>query len=495
LGARSAGAGKGGLIKAEHEIPLALPQVARSRAIFGGHVRREFVMRRLLAAADIGAMTVALAFVAIVDGQRIAFHLGSWLVLLPVWVLLFKAYGLYDRDGKRVSHSTVDDMPWIFHALVTGTIFFWVLLAAVPELRLKLGASALLVGSGFIAVFVCRAAVRAAAVRALPPERVLFVGGGAIANLLAEKIRSHPEYGLDPIGYIDSLDHGSSALAWNVPYLGAIEQLRMLCHEQGVQRIVVASPAVDDDEVPELIRIANDLDVRISILPHSFNVLGPSVTIDHVEGVTVLGLNAPALTPSSRFLKRAMDLALAVPALIAMLPVMGLTALVVKSTSEGPILFAQERIGRAGRRFRILKFRTMVPDADDLVSDLQALSKHPAWLLLEHDPRITPVGRFLRRASLDELPQLWNVVRGDMSLVGPRPMPPQVDELIAGWGRHRLDLTPGITGLWQVLGRTNIPFEEMVKLDYLYVTNWSLWQDVRLLIQTLPAVIRRRGVN
>jgi exopolysaccharide biosynthesis polyprenyl glycosylphosphotransferase len=483
------------LTRTDHNYPLARARPEPATSVFAGQARREFVMRRLLAAADITGMTLALAFVSIVNGQRIGFHLGAWLLLLPLWTLFFKAYGLYDRDGKRVSHSTVDDVPWIFHALVTGTICFWVLLALTPELQLKLEGSALLVASGFIAVFFCRAAVRAVGVRAVQPERVLFVGGGPVANLLADKIRSHPEYGLDPIGYIDSLDHGSSALARNVPYLGTIEELRTLCREQGIQRIVVASPAVDDDRVPELIRIANELDVRVSILPHFFDVLGPSVTIDHVEGVTVLGLNPAMLVPSSRFLKRAMDIAIAVPALIATLPVMGITALLVKATSPGPILFTQERIGRGGRRFRIFKFRTMVPDAADLVTDLKALSKHPAWLLLEHDPRVTPLGRFLRRASLDELPQLWNVVRGDMSLVGPRPMPPDVDEQIAGWGRRRLDLTPGITGLWQVLGRTNIPFEEMVKLDYLYVTNWSLWQDIRLLIQTLPAVIHRRGVN
>jgi lipopolysaccharide/colanic/teichoic acid biosynthesis glycosyltransferase len=137
----------------------------------------------------------------------------------------------------------------------------------------------------------------------------------------------------------------------------------------------------------------------------------------------------------------------------------------------------------------------MDQDADRRAKDLFELSAHPTWLLLEHDPRITRVGKFLRHTSLDELPQLWNVVTGDMSLVGPRPMTPAIDEQIVGWGRRRLDLTPGITGLWQVLGRTEIPFEEMLKLDYLYVTNWSLWQDVRLLVQTLPAVLTHRGVN
>jgi lipopolysaccharide/colanic/teichoic acid biosynthesis glycosyltransferase len=211
--------------------------------------------------------------------------------------------------------------------------------------------------------------------------------------------------------------------------------------------------------------------------------------------VTVLGINPPALSSSSWFLKRTMDLVIASAALVLALPVMALIALLVKATSRGPILFAQERVGRGGRRFRIYKFRTMVADAEAREKQLKALSKDPGWLLLDSDPRVTRVGRVLRHASLDELPQLWNVVAGDMSLVGPRPMPPDIDDQISGWRRKRLDLTPGITGLWQVLGRTSIPFEEMLKLDYLYVTNWSLWQDVRLLIQTLPAVLGRRGVN
>jgi lipopolysaccharide/colanic/teichoic acid biosynthesis glycosyltransferase len=172
-----------------------------------------------------------------------------------------------------------------------------------------------------------------------------------------------------------------------------------------------------------------------------------------------------------------------------------LAAFAIKLTSPGPVLYAQERIGRHGRRFRVYKLRTMVQDADERLKSLAKDSSHPAWLLLDHDPRITRVGRVLRLTSIDELPQLWNVLRGDMSLVGPRPMTPSVHEHISGWGRRRLDLTPGITGLWQVLGRTTIPFEEMLKLDYLYVTNWSLWQDVRLLIRTLPVVLRRRGAN
>jgi lipopolysaccharide/colanic/teichoic acid biosynthesis glycosyltransferase len=167
----------------------------------------------------------------------------------------------------------------------------------------------------------------------------------------------------------------------------------------------------------------------------------------------------------------------------------------IKLDSPGPVFFRQRRIGRAGREFRLVKFRTMVADAEDRHKGLLAQSLDPAWLLLQHDPRVTRVGRVLRHWSLDELPQFWNVLRGEMSLVGPRPLIDSEDRQLVGWRRSRVDLTPGLTGLWQVLGRTNIPFEEMIKLDYLYVTNWSLWTDVRLFLRTFPSVLARRGVN
>jgi len=153
------------------------------------------------------------------------------------------------------------------------------------------------------------------------------------------------------------------------------------------------------------------------------------------------------------------------------------------------------RIGKGGRRFHMLKLRTMAADAEARRAELLVHSKEPGWLHLEDDPRITRVGRLLRLASIDELPQFWNVLRGEMSLVGPRPLIAEEDRMVDGWARGRLDLTPGLTGLWQVLGRTSIPFEEMVKLDYLYVTNWSLWGDIRLMLRTLPVVFKRSGAN
>jgi lipopolysaccharide/colanic/teichoic acid biosynthesis glycosyltransferase len=188
-----------------------------------------------------------------------------------------------------------------------------------------------------------------------------------------------------------------------------------------------------------------------------------------------------------QILKRTMDVAIASVALVVLLPVLLVAAAAVALTSKGPVIYTQVRVGRGGTRFRMYKFRTMVEGAD-------SLEREP-WLVLERDPRITRVGHFLRTTSIDELPQLVNVLKGDMSLVGPRPMTPELDERITGSARRRLDIAPGITGLWQVRGRTSIPFEEMVKLDYLYVTNRSLRQDIRLLVRTLPAVITRRGAN
>ena len=211
--------------------------------------------------------------------------------------------------------------------------------------------------------------------------------------------------------------------------------------------------------------------------------------------MTVLGVNPPVLGRTSRLLKRGFDLTIATAILAIAAPLMALIAIAIRIDSGGPVLYRQARVGRAGKHFMLHKFRTMVPDAEHQRAALMQHSQDPNWLHLDQDPRITRLGAVLRRTSLDELPQLWNVIRGEMSLVGPRPLPELEDARVAGWSRGRLDLTPGITGLWQVLGRTSIPFDEMVKLDYIYVTNWSVWMDTRLLMRTLPAVLRRRGAN
>jgi lipopolysaccharide/colanic/teichoic acid biosynthesis glycosyltransferase len=210
--------------------------------------------------------------------------------------------------------------------------------------------------------------------------------------------------------------------------------------------------------------------------------------------MTLLGLRGLSRTRSSLVLKRVIDFTGAALGLLVLSPVLAAIALAVRAGSSGPVLFSQPRIGRDNQGFQMLKFRTMIDGAEALKEQLEHLNESAAPMFkISDDPRVTRVGRFLRRYSLDELPQLWNVLRGEMSLVGPRPLVPSEDGHVIGHHRERLSLTPGLTGPWQVLGRTNIPFQDMVKLDYLYVAEWSLWNDIKLLIRTAPVVLRAKG--
>jgi lipopolysaccharide/colanic/teichoic acid biosynthesis glycosyltransferase len=234
--------------------------------------------------------------------------------------------------------------------------------------------------------------------------------------------------------------------------------------------------------------------VKVSLLPRLLEVMGWSVALDEVEGIPLLGVRGYGLTKSSRFLKRLLDVCGSLTALLVLAPLLAGIALAVKLSSRGPVLFRQRRVGLGGRTFDLLKFRTMYDGADERKSELRDLNEADGLFKIAEDPRITPLGRLLRRCSLDEAPQLWNVLRGEMSLVGPRPLVVEEDNLIQGWLRRRLDVTPGMTGIWQVLGSARIPLHEMVKLDYLYRANWSLWLDLKILLRTVPFVLLRRGL-
>jgi exopolysaccharide biosynthesis polyprenyl glycosylphosphotransferase len=480
----------------------ASSHVPRANVVAADYPRRDFVVRRLLAVVDLLSICAALALALRFGDQWQVFPSQPrllWLLpLLPFWLLLFKLYGLYDRDVKRVNHTTVDDLPWLFHAFVIGTLLMWTYYAFVPPLDTKLSFRelAIFAPSAMVLTAVARAIVRRGADRIVGPERSVFIGHDAKVNLLVRKIRSHPEYGLDPIGLLKLPGHDEPTNGDIVlPVLGSTDKLPELVHLHDIERIILVSSEVEGVELLDLLHDCQRLALKVSILPELFDALGPSVELDDVEGVTILGVNPPVLSRTSRWLKRGMDFSGALVGLVLASPVMLAIATVIKFDSHGPVFFRQERIGKGGRRFTVRKFRTMVSNAEERRAELLKESLDPDWLHLPDDPRVTRVGRFLRRTSLDELPQLFNVLTGSMSLVGPRPLIESEDVRVEGWRRSRLDLTPGLTGSWQVLGRTQIPFEEMIKLDYLYVTNWSLWMDVRLILRTVPVVISRRGAN
>ncbi|MEK6327882.1 MAG: sugar transferase [Actinomycetota bacterium] len=486
--------------------PLPIPQPAaahsagelaadRPRAV-SWRGRRDYVVRRAMAASDLVAIASAalVAFFATpVSGHGVQF---LWLLpTLPGWLALFGVYNLYQRESKRIGPATLEDMPAIFHALVVGTLALWIYYHAVPAHDLVYMQALVFGVLGIAFTSLMRLVVRRAVPALLGRERVLFLGEAPSLPALVRKIRAHPEYGLEPVGLVPS-----DPLGWHadgLPILGRLDDVSLseLVERHDVERLIVSRAGASEETMLELLQECRDLSLKISLLPAQVDAIGPSVEVDDIEGITVLGLNPLTLSRSSRFLKRSMDVVGATVGLLLLSPLIALVALAVKLGSRGSVLFSQRRIGRKGRGFQVLKFRTMVPGAERQVEELFERSDDPDWLKLDDDPRITRVGRGLRLTSLDELPQLWNVLRGDMSLVGPRPLIETEDATVSGWARTRLDLAPGITGLWQVLGRTSIPFEEMVKLDYLYVTNWSVWLDVKLLLRTFLVVLHRRGAN
>jgi exopolysaccharide biosynthesis polyprenyl glycosylphosphotransferase len=327
-------------------------------------------------------------------------------------------------------------------------------------------------------------------------QNTVIVGAGDVGQLIARKLLHHPEYGINLIGFVDAEPKAQREDLESLTLLGAPDRLPGIIRLFDVERVIIAFSRDSHDETLELVRSLKDLNVQIDIVPRLFELVSPGMGIHSVEGLPMFGLPPLKLARSSRLMKRSMDLILAVAGLVALMPVFAVIALLIKRGSSGPVVFRQVRMGNRDETFHIYKFRTMVADAEEHKGEYAHLNKHahnggdPRMFKIPNDPRVTPVGRFLRRYSLDELPQLINVIKGEMSLVGPRPLILEEDHHVSTWGRHRLDLKPGVTGLWQSLGRSEIPFDEMVRLDYLYVTTWSLWRDLQLVVRTMPAVFK-----
>jgi exopolysaccharide biosynthesis polyprenyl glycosylphosphotransferase len=460
---------------------------------------RDRAVRRLLALAD--ALAIALALVIAFAGQPDMWSYVGWgLFMVAPCLAIYNAYGLYGGDIKRISQSSVDDLPGLAHALLLSCLSLWLYYHLVPSGTIHFKHILLFGLLALASTLAFRTMARGMIHRRLGPERVLLVGDDDAIAVLAGKLAGHPEYGVKPVGLVRASNRAPSAMGDALPSLselGDIDELDInaVVAEHDIHRVVVSHGDVRPDHFRELVHSAQELGVKVAVVPQPFDAMGPSVQVDNVEGLTVFGMYPPVLGRSSRVVKRAMDIVGSLVLLLLSAPLLAVSACAIKLDSPGPVLFKQRRVGLGGRRFYVLKFRTMVDNADQMVGRLAAESRDPNWLLLERDPRVTRVGSTLRRASLDELPQLWNVLKGEMSLVGPRPLIESEDRKIHGWGRCRIDLTPGMTGLWQVLGRTSIPFNDMVALDYLYVTNWSLWGDIRLLLSTVPVLLSRRGAN
>jgi exopolysaccharide biosynthesis polyprenyl glycosylphosphotransferase len=447
--------------------------------------QRDRRYRRLLALADVSATAAALAICIPLLGE------GDMVTPLvaagaPLIVLIGKVVGLYDRDELLLRKNTLDEAPKLFQV------------ATLMALLLVLGHTFLIDGDlgrkqvlGFwltlaVALPVARTGARALAKRLVPVEQCLLVGDPDACDLARAKIEASTAVHARVVA---QLDLESAAEADD-----AVAALALLTSEHGIDRVVIAPPGSDHGELLNLIRAAKSLSLRVSVLPRMLEVVGSAVEFDDVDGLGVLGVRRFGLTRSSWLVKRGTDLVGSGLLLLLLAPLLAAIAAAIRIDSRGPALFRQLRVGRDGRIFEMLKFRTMVEGADRQKAELAPLNEADGLFKIADDPRVTRVGRLLRRTSLDELPQLVNVLRGEMSLVGPRPLVLEDDRHVEGWYRRRLHLTPGMTGRWQVLGSARIPLHEMVKLDYLYVATWSWWGDIKILLQTIGFVVARRGL-
>jgi exopolysaccharide biosynthesis polyprenyl glycosylphosphotransferase len=420
-----------------------------------------------------------------------------FMLLLPFWILLAKLAGLYDQDEERTDHSTVDDIAGVFNVVTIGTWLLFLISQALDSVNPALGRIVVFWLLAIAVVPLGRGVARALCRRSVAyVQNTVVVGTGAVARHVAQKILTHREAGLNLVGFVDTSPNRTKSQIGGLPILGAASDLRELVRALDVERIVVSFTDDGPERTLSLVRSLRDLDVQIDIVPRLYEAVGTNSTVHMIGGMPLVGLPPIGLSPSSRFLKRLFDLTGATLGVILLSPILVGVAIAIKLESRGPVFFRQLRRGELEKTFQIYKFRTMVADAEAQKSELVHLNMHadddPRMFKIPNDPRLTRVGGFLRRTSLDELPQLINVLKGEMSLVGPRPLILEEDDHVLDWARKRLELRPGITGLWQVLGRSDIPFGEMTQLDYLYVTSWSLKADIRLIFLTLPSLWRQR---
>jgi exopolysaccharide biosynthesis polyprenyl glycosylphosphotransferase len=324
-------------------------------------------------------------------------------------------------------------------------------------------------------------------------RRTLIVGAGPLGRLIMQAIIAQPDLGYRVVGFVD--DERSEPIG-RFPALGPLRRLPDLITAERVDEVIIALPAKAHKDTLAIMDLCRHDGVRFRIVPDFYELSLDVVHVEDVGGIPLIGLRTPRLSRWDRGLKRALDIALGSIFLALSAPLWPLIALAVRLESPGPIIFRQVRVGRGGAHFVAYKFRSMVADAeaDYWKAKLAALneSNGPTFKMRD-DPRLTRVGRIIRRLSLDELPQLVNVLRGEMSLVGPRPPVPREVEQYNDWHRRRLEVAPGVTGLWQVSGRSALTFDEMVLLDLWYIEHWSLLLDLKILLRTIPAVLLARG--
>jgi len=324
--------------------------------------------------------------------------------------------------------------------------------------------------------------------------RLLIVGAGEVGRTVMRTIVANPEQGYEIVGFMDDDRVKGHTDIGRFQALGHIGNLTDLIERKKADEVIITLPWQYHRKIMSISTICERNNIRVRIVPDVFQMTLSRVELDEMAGVPLIGLRHTSISGSNLVLKRIVDFTFALLGLIFLSPLMALLALAIKLDSPGPAIFTQERVGKGGKRFVVYKFRSMVDDAEAQKQSLLRLNEAEGPLFkIRNDPRMTRLGRLLRKFSLDELPQLYNVLRGEMSLVGPRPNVPAEVEQYQSWHRRRLEIVPGITGMWQVSGRSDLTFDEMALLDIYYLENWSMALDIKVMLQTIPSVLLRIG--
>ena len=456
-----------------------------------GSRRRGALLRRLLATADWVALVGALFAVTAATSSTDVGTLFWALLFSPIWILVIKLHGLYDNDHRRIRHSTLDELPSLVSASVLGTLVLDGLLALSPVGPLS-PASAIEIGIGaLVGSVVLRGLTRLLWHRFTGLAYGLVIGPAAAVDMIARRISTHPETRLALVGY---LCPPGAEEARELPRLGSIADISKIASEYAIERVVVTEEELGEPAAERLIEECKAAGLGLTFLPQHYGLLGPGIELNRVAEPPVLDPRFSDPPRSTQAMKRAMDVVVSGALLMLISPLLALIAVAILLDSGRPVFFRQRRAGKDGVPFTMLKFRTMVADAEQRLGELVDLAKldEPAFKIPD-DPRVTRTGRFLRRTSLDELPQLINVLRGDMSLVGPRPEEESVAALYDERQRMRLAIKPGLTGPMQVYGRSDLTFEERLALERDYLDNLSLLTDLQILLRTPRAIVRGDG--
>ena len=443
-----------------------------------GRFWRDSLRRRVLALAD--AMAVLVSALILWASGATAEDAAAVALFIPGWLLVAKVCGLYDRDHRSIRCLTIDELGRIVALALAGTALLATALLVLSVNELTASAEFRLWVVVAVSLFAFRVAARAIYRRVTPPERALILGEGPLADETRRKLELFPDTHIDVVAARESCSP---------------EELR--AREEfldGVDRIIVASPTLDERLLAEVIAVTRARQVKLSVVPPVRGMLGTAVQLSHVADLPFIEYHTWDASRTSLVGKRILDLTVSCLGLVLLSPLLLVIAVAIRSSGPGPVLFVQTRAGRGGRPFRMLKFRTMEDGAHDRLAELVDIGglEEPAFKLRD-DPRVTSVGRLLRRTSLDELPQLVNVVRGEMSLVGPRPEQVEIVDHYTPEQRFRLSVKPGMTGPMQVYGRGALRFDERLAVERDYIENVSVGRDLHILALTIVPVLRRRG--